>query len=117
MSEENIRIARIKTNYGTTASNETRYLIRDVFYQFGEYFRKACRLIGRKVLNKNVLISSHTGWSLENDIRNSAIAEKAAQFAIKEGLISKDIGIKELNLELLTRIIHIYWLAGKINNV
>ena len=116
ISGENIRIARIKTNYGTTASNEGPYLIRDVFYQLGEYIRKAYRLFGRKILNRNVLVNSHTGWSLENEIRESAIAGKALNYAKGEGLIRQDAGMESLSYELLTRIIHIYWLAREFGN-
>ena len=117
MSSENKKIARIKTNYGTTASNETVYLIHDAFYQFGEYVRKAYRLFGRKILNKNVMVNSHTGWSLEEDVRKSTIAENALHYAVEEGLIEEHIEINKMSFDLLTRIIHIYWLARIIENV
>ena len=111
VSRENRALARLKTNYGTTASNEFLFLARDVFFQIGEYGRKAFRLIGRKVLNKNVLVKSQTGWSLENEIRNSAAAENALIYAKEKGLIKKEAKAGEISYELLTRIIHIHWLA------
>ena len=116
ISKENIKIARIKTNYGTTASNEILFLIRDVFYQGIEYCRKAYRVLGRKLLHRNVLVDSFTGWTLENDVRQSELARNALIYAHQKGLIDSQCGIEDISYELLCRIIHIYWLARKTNN-
>ena len=116
ITKENIKIARIKTNYGTTASSEKIFIIRDAFFQIGEYCRKAYRLIGRKLLHKNVLVDSFSGWTLEEEIRRSEIAFLAIKYAKDEKLINERCEVDSISYELLNRIIHIYWLARRTGN-
>ena len=115
MSSKNIEVARLKTNYGTTASNEMLYIIHDVLFQVLEYSRKAYRLIGRKVLKRNVLVEKVQNWSMEQDLRNSEFTQKAISYAIDAGYL-KPISIRELSYSEIQRIIHIYWIRRWCDN-
>ncbi len=114
ITKENIKIARVPTNYGTTASSEKRYIIRDCFYQTIEYVRKAIRVISRKFFNKTILNNNVLDWSLEQSVRESLTAKEAVEFAQKHEYINST-EIKELSYIELQRLIHIYWLAQYIN--
>ena len=116
ISNVDLNIARIKTNYGTTASNEIVYLMRDIFFQLIEYSRKAYRLFGRRVLKKNVLSEQISNWSMENEIRDFGFTIESLQFAKEKGYICDDVSISDLSYAELRRIIHIYWLKRKTNN-
>lgn len=110
ISKENIKVARVITNYGTTASSEWKYLVRDVFFQVIDYIKKGCRLLGRRLLKKSLFIESIIDWSLENEVRNSKYAYKALEYSVKEGYIKEDVLQKDLSYSELQRIIHIYFL-------
>lgn len=116
ISSIDLRIARIKTNYGTTASNEKIYLIRDVFFQLIEYSRKAYRLLGRKVLKRNVLSEQISNWSMESELRDFEFTNEAIATAKEAGYICNDVSINDLSYAEIKRIIHIYWLMRKTNN-
>ncbi|SOC38598.1 asparagine synthase-related protein [Ureibacillus acetophenoni] len=105
------KIARVPTFYGTTASSETPYLIRDTFMQIVEYFKRACRMLGRKFLNKNLFVENKETWSIENDLRKLSITTEAIEYCIEKGFIKKGTLQEDLSFELLGRIIHVYLLA------
>ena len=113
ISAENIKIARLTTNYGTTASSELRYLFRDCFYQTIEYARKAIRVVSRKFFNISILNNNVLDWSLEKEVRASQITKDAVTFAQKHKFI-KTVDISGLKYTELQRLIHIYWLAQYI---
>ena len=115
MTSKNVKVARIKTNYGTTASNEFIYIIHDIFFQVLEYCRKAYRLIGRRVLKKNVLVDKVQNWSMESEIRNFELTQKAVRYAIDEGYL-QNISIGELKYSEIKRLIHIYWIMRRAFN-
>ncbi len=110
ITNENKKIARIKTNYGTNASNEWPYIIADVFFQSIEYMRKALRLIGRKIIRKNALNRSVLDWSLEKEVRDSDIAAKAVEYARQNRFIKPLLSLNNLSYSEIQRLIHIYCL-------
>lgn len=111
ITRENKQIARIKTNYGTNASNEWPYILADVFFQSIEYIRKAIRLISRKIIHKTVLNISVLDWTLEKEIRNSDIAAKAVEFAQLSGFIKPALTMSSLSYSEIQKLIHIYCLS------
>ena len=111
MTAENVKIARLPTNYGTTASSEKRFLIRDCFYQTVEYTRKAIRLVSRNLLKKTLLNISVLDWTLEEEIRQSKDADEAVTFAKRIGFIQESLSKQELSYAELQRLMHIFWLA------
>lgn len=112
-TETNKYVARIPTNYGTTASNEIRYLFRDIIFQSIDCFKKAIRLVGRKFFNKNLLIGKIHDWKFD-DLRKMEYTSKALLFAQKKGFISKYVSIDTIHLELLYRVVHLYNIYEKM---
>lgn len=110
------KIARVPTFYGTTASSETPYLIRDTFLQVIEYFKKACRLLGRKFFNKNFFVGNPATWSVEKEVRALTISKAAVEYCIEKGFIKPGILQEDLSFELLGKIIQVYLLAKYIEN-
>lgn len=117
ISRENKKVARVITNYGTTASNEVKYLVRDAFFQAIDYIKKGCRLIGRRLFKKSLFVEPIIDWSLEHEVRNSTYACNALEYSIKEGYIKDSISQKELSYSELQRIIHVYFLQDYVGRV
>ncbi len=111
MTAENVKIARLSTNYGTTASSELPFLVRDVYYQTIEYARKAIRLLGRKLFNKTLLNNNVMDWSFEDEIRKSELVDSAIAFAKNRKYILNTINKENLSYIELQRLIHVFWLA------
>ena len=111
ITAQNVTIARIPTNYGTTASSERRYLIRDCYYQAVEYSRKAIRFVSRKLLKKTLLNASVLDWTLEEELRQSKEVVEAINFAKRKGFIKESLTEQELSYTELQRLMHIFWLA------
>lgn len=110
ITSENKKVARIRTNYGTNSSNEPLLILIDVFYQSIEYMRKAYRLIGRKLIRKNVMSESILDWSLEKDIRSSDLAVNAINYSKQKKYINSEVVIEELSYAEVQRLIHIFCL-------
>lgn len=104
-------IARVPTVYGTTASSEPLYLLRDIYFQLIDYFVRAIRMLGRKFLNKNLLVGNPSTWSVEDDIRNMDIANRALSYCIDKGFLKLDTRIESISYSTLGRAIQIYMLA------
>lgn len=117
ITNENNVVARIRTNYGTTASSELPFVIRDCFMQSLEYFRKIIRYTSRKLLNKTLLNKSVLDWSLEEEIRNSQIIINAIGFVKNCGYLDDNVDINDLSYAEIQRIIHIYWLSNYVYNL
>lgn len=112
-TEANPEIARIPTNYGTTASSEGRYLFRDVFYQLAQYAEKAHRLLWRTLFRKTPSCASAKPlieWSLEPDLRALSLAQQAVAWGIQTRYLSTDTTAEQLPYAQLTRTIHLYLL-------
>lgn len=110
-TKANPDIAKIPTGYGTTASSELPYILRDVFFQLIDYFKKACRMLGRKVLKKSLFVGEVTTWSAEQEVRKLDISLKALEYCIQQGYIAEGIKLSDISYSLLGRIIQIYMLG------
>jgi hypothetical protein len=112
-TEENAEAARIPTVYGTTASSEPLYIIRDVSFQFIDYGRKALLMLGRKLLNRNLFGAEIEDWSLEDEIRETETAKAAVLFAVEKKIVSPEAAAAPLNYRFLLRVIHIFLLCAE----
>ena len=110
ISAENPNMAKVSTNYGTTASDEVAFMIHDSIFQLFEYSRKAIRLVSRRLFRKTFLNESVLDWSLENDIRGSDYMRSALLYAKGKGFIKENLSIDEFNYSELQRILHVFWL-------
>lgn len=110
-TKANPDVAKIPTGYGTTASSELPYMLRDLFFQLIDYFKKACRMIGRKVLRKSLFVGNAITWSTEQEVRKSEISSKALDYCIQQGYIAEGVNLSDISYSLLGRIIQIYMLG------
>jgi hypothetical protein len=101
-------IARVPTNYGTTASSELPYLLRDILFQGVDYFKKACRLLGRKLLKRNLFVGNAVTWTVEDDVRALPISREALKYSIKNEILKEDTSLDSISFTLLGRLIQIY---------
>jgi hypothetical protein len=106
-------LARTRTVYGTTASSEPRYMARDVVFQGIDYLRKAARLLGRRVLHRNLFVG-HNTWSAEADVRALGISQRALEYCAEEGLIAAGARQSEVAYSTLGRMIQLYLLAERM---
>lgn len=104
-------IARIPTNHGTTASSERLYILRDILFQGVDYFKRACRLLGRKLLNKTFFVESNINWTVENKVRSLPISKEALEYCIKSKFIKKGTKLENISFSLLGKLIQVYLLA------
>ena len=102
-------IARIPTNYGTTASNETRYIVRDVFFQLADYARKAGRMLGRRFFHKTFFVrKSVMDWSLEKDLRELSTSGNALEWAKGKEWLSDSANVNNLRYSQLLAVVYLY---------
>ncbi len=103
----NKRVARIPTNYATTASSEVRYLMRDIFLQGIDYSKKAVRMLGRKFFNRSFFVSAPFEWNID-DLCTLPYASEALDYAKKNGLVDAHVTVETIPVPLLGRLIHVY---------
>lgn len=108
------KIARVPTNYGTTASSEKIYCFRDFFVQLKEYAVKAIRMFKRKFHLKSSG-ESVMDWSLEEDFRGLNITLDAVEWAQKERFIADDAMADKIPFPNLMRLVHLYILSYRYN--
>lgn len=116
ITQANPKIARIPTNYGTTASSETFFLLRDVPVQLKEYFVKAKRLLRRK-LKLKPKEEEILDWTLEPDVRALELSEKSVCWAIEKKILAPNAKAKDIPYDNLCRLIHIYVLHSEYDIV
>lgn len=107
-TQKNREIARIPTGYGTTASSEIKYILRDIVYQGIEYYKKAMRMIGRIFLNKSFYVCDLMRWDFKNDLSQLALSREAIKWAISKNYINEKSEIKKLSYEHLERVLLMY---------
>lgn len=107
-TDNNPRIARIPTDYGTTSSSEVLFILRDIFFQCIEYYKKAVRMIGRKVFKKSLYVSSLENWDFKNEIPDLSISQDAINWAKRKGYIHCEATCKSLSYEHMERLIFMY---------
>lgn len=108
ITENNPIMARIPTDYGTTASSEIIYIFRDVFFQGIEYYKKAVRMIGRKVLRKSLYASRLEGWSFKEELPKLTISHNAIKWAKRKGYIQREATCNSLSYEHIERLVFMY---------
>jgi len=108
-----VRLARAATNYGTTASDEPLYLLRDTWFQGVEYGKKAVRMLGRKLFHVNAFVRDPVTWNYQNEFRCLPLTSAAVAFAKETDLIDPVAHEKALSYATLQRLVHIYWLASR----
>lgn len=105
-------VARIPTNYGTTASSETRYIVRDVFFQFLDYARKAGRMLGRKFFRRTFFVGRNsTIWSMEKDLRALPAAAEAVKWAVSKSWLSESANVNNLKYSQLLGVVYLYLMS------
>lgn len=108
-TEANKKVARIPTNYGTTASSEFVFIIRDVFFQGIDYTKKVIRLLGRKIFNKSFFVLDPMNWKFE-ELRKLEYARKALMYAQEKEYIDTSFTIDTIDITILCRIIHLFYI-------
>ena len=114
-TKANPEVAKIPTNYGTTASSEKRYILRDIFFQLKGYGVKAIRLFNRTVFHKTFTLTSEKliDWSLEADLRAMEISKKAILWAQENEILNNKYNNDTIPYDVLTRILHLYILKSE----
>lgn len=111
MTRANKKLARIPTDYGTTASSEFIYIFRDVFVQIKEYYVKAKRMLTRKYLHRNPEGIRAIDWSFEEELRELSLAKSAVSLAKQAGYISTDVDMDSMSLSTIERCIYLFMLG------
>lgn len=104
------QIARVPTNYGTTASADKTYISRDIIFQSVDYVRKLIRIFGRKLLKKNLFNEIVLSWTIEKEIRGLPLTKQAIDWCIKQNYITAGTQILDISFELIGRAVHLYLL-------
>lgn len=112
---QNETIAKIPTCYGTTASSEAICIIRDIFMQCIDYFKKFIRMIGRKYLKKNLFVSAVTTWKVREELNAEPISQAAVQFCVEQGYINEEARVGDLSDAQLAFAIRVFMLQERIN--
>jgi len=102
--------ARIATNYGTTASSEPGYMVRDFFVQITDLCQKAMRLFGRKVLNKTLFVGNVEIPDSVFELKKLEVAKAVLDWAKKEEIIGTTVTMDEIPEVILERLLYFYWL-------
>ncbi|MFL2140598.1 hypothetical protein [Ruoffia sp. FAM 26254] len=115
-SKLNKEIAQEVTNWGTTASNEWSFILRDYFVEARNYSIKGLRLIGRKVFKKTLFIEKVIDWTIFDEFRELDIIDQAIDNCIKMEILSPSTTKNELTNEQISRVTHIHLLAKYMQN-
>ena len=111
ITKTNIKVARIPTNYDTTASSELLYVIRDFFIQCKEYLVKMYRMMYRKIYKSNPK-DKNAVWITEKlDLRQLAITRKAYDFCKKQDMLDTRCDINKFDNNRLSQLIYLYLLS------
>lgn len=115
-TEAEPEVARIPTNYGTTASSEAAYLFRDVFFQLKDYVKKAFRMLGRKFFHKTLRLRKELiTWSLEDELRALPLTEEMVSWATSNGILAVGADKSKIPYAQLTRLDHLYLLKKEFD--
>ncbi len=108
ISKANINVARVKTIYGTTASTEVLYLVKDFFAQMVRYCQQGIRFFVRKVFHKSIFISQVNLKSVDDDVMQTRIVEEAFKWAQEMKLIIRDVELSEIPFSLMEKLLNLY---------
>lgn len=104
----NRKAARVKTVYGTTASNEPIYLARDFVFQILRYGQQGMRFFVRKVFHKSIFLVNVDLKNLDNKVLETEIAEEAVKWAKSKGCISQEASCSNIPFVLFEKIMNLY---------
>ena len=111
ITKANKKIARMPTNYDTTASSEFIYIIRDVFVQLKEYFVKMHRMVYRKIFKTNPK-DNNSVWNVEKlNLTQLALTQKAYEYCRKQDILDAKYSINEYDNDRLSQMICLYLLS------
>jgi len=91
-------------------------MMRDTFFQALEYSRKAARLLGRRLIKKNLFNGNVKRWSAEGDVRALEISRRSLEYCIKEGIIRRGTELAMVPYDVLGRMIQVYMLAERLEH-
>lgn len=110
ISNVNVRVARVKTVYGTTASAEPLFLVRDFFFQMLRYGQQYIRYIIRKLTGKSVFLPVVDTFSSDAEVKQTETVKDAVNWAKNQGYITKDAGIDDIPMELIDVVLNLYFI-------
>lgn len=117
ISKANLKVARVKTIYGTTASTETRYIVRDVFAQFKRYFTQFIRYAIRKTTGKSVFLPRVETISIDSYIKENTDVSDAIEWAKDQGYLRMGTGIGQIPMKVISDILNLYYINKYIFGV
>ena len=107
ITNANKNMARIPTDYKTTASSEPMYKLRDFFFQLGQYYIKALRVLKRKLRIKEKSELNYD-FELGSEIRQLDTSKEAVVWAKEKKILSEEAEVIKLSDVNLQRIIYLY---------
>lgn len=110
ISNANANVARVKTIYGTTASAELLYLIRDFFFQMLRYGQQGVRYIVRKITGKSVFLQAVDTFSSDEEVKETEIVKVAVNWAKNEGYLAKDAELDKIPMEMVDVVLNLYFI-------
>lgn len=117
ISKANLEVARIKTIYGTTASTETRYIVRDIFAQFKRYLMQSIRYIIRKLTGRSVFLPKVETISIDSYIKENTDVRDAVEWAKDHGYLQVRAGIGQIPMKVISDILNLYYIDKYIFGV
>lgn len=109
ISKANIRVARVKTIYGTTASTEPLYLLRDFFAQMVRYCQQGIRFLVRKAFHKSIFIPQVNLKSIDDAVMQAGIVKEAFVWAQERNLILRDVELSQIPFSIMEKLLNLYF--------
>lgn len=111
ISQQNKIISRIPTCYGTTASNEKLFLLRDIVFQMIDYIKKFIRMLGRKINGTSLFVGNINTWTISEDMFNLDCFKEGLIFCKTNEIIDKNVEALKLNKNQKEAVLHVYFTA------
>jgi len=111
ISQQNYIISRIPTCYGTTASDEKIFLLRDIIFQMIDYSKKFIRMIGRKINGKSLFCANVNTWNIGEDLLKLDCFQEALEFSKKSRIVDKNVEKPMLNKKQQECLLQVYFTA------
>ena len=116
ISKSSKEISTIPTNYGTTASNNSKYIIRDTWFATKQFIYRAYRYAYRSLTGKTIGLQKFTTWSCFDDVKNTKIARESIRYALTKGYTNQSLTIDNINESQLGSLIYLYLWDELIEN-
>ena len=110
----NKKVARVPTCYGTTASSEPLYLLRDVFVQGIYYAKMALKYFVRKFLKVSIFTENVNLQDIDPQLRALKTSREAVQWAKDRGYLSNDATAENIPVALLSKMINLHFLSQEL---